>query len=103
MKPLTLLLLLTLTAAADDFRGPPGARGGSRESRESSDSYDTRDSREDTDWTRVSNPPSVPEPGSPGVLLAVAGAVLLSRRTRTQKHGRWVRERRVDVRTVRYL
>lgn len=101
MKILTLFCILTITASADTFNEPPGGRGHSRETTDSGDTRETRD-REDTDWTRVSNPPSVPEPDSPVVLLTAAGAVLLSRRSRTTRRGRWVRERRIDLRTVEF-
>lgn len=45
-------------------------------------------------------PQSVPEPSSPLAMLVSAAMALVTRRKRGR--GRWIRERRIDLRTVEF-
>jgi len=98
MKTIILILALTATTrAGDDERGNSRdkTRGGYAYSRETYSDTDTRDT---DDWTQYTRPHSVPEPSSPLTLLAAAAAALIGRRHRKG----CIRERRVDMRTVRF-
>jgi hypothetical protein len=48
-------------------------------------------------------PQAVPEPSSPLVMLVSAGLALIGRRSRKPGRGKWIREKRIDLRTVRML
>ena len=48
-------------------------------------------------------PRAVPEPSSPLVMLVSAGLALIGRRRRKPGRGKWIREKRIDLRTVRIL
>lgn len=48
-------------------------------------------------------PQAVPEPSSPLVILVSAGLALIGRRSRKPGRGKWIREKRIDLRTVRIL
>lgn len=99
MKTAIIILALTATVhAGDDDRGNSRdkTRGGySYGSRETYSDTHTRDSDE---WTQDTLPHSVPEPSSPLTLIAAAAAALIGRRHRKG----CIRERRVDMRTVRF-
>jgi hypothetical protein len=96
MKTVIIILALTTTVhAGDDDRERDRTRGGYAYSRETYSDTHTRDSDE---WTTDTRPHTVPEPSSPFTMLAAAAAALIGRRHRKG----CIRERRVDVRTVRY-
>jgi hypothetical protein len=100
MKIIILIIALTATAhAGDDDRGNgrDKTRGGYAYSRETYSDTHTRDSDE---WTQDTRPHTVPEPSSPLAMLVSAAVALVTRRSRGR--GRWIREKRVDLRTVRF-
>jgi len=49
------------------------------------------------------SPTATPEPSSPLVMLISAGLALIGRRSRKPGRGKWIREKRIDLRTVRIL
>ena len=97
MKPIIIIITLAANAyAGDDDRDRDKTRGGySYGSRETYSDTHTRDS---DDWTQDTRSHSVPEPSSPLTMLAAAAAALIGRRHRKG----CIRERRVDMRTVRF-
>ena len=96
MRSIILIIALAATAhAGDDDRGRDKTRGGYSYSRETYSDTRTRDSDE---WTTDTRPHTVPEPSSPLTMLAAAAAALIGRRHRKG----CIRERRVDMRTVRF-
>lgn len=101
MKIAILIIALTATVhAGDDHRGNDRdkTRGGySYGSRETYSDTHTRDSDE---WTQNTRPHTVPEPSSPLAMLVSAAMALVTRRSRGR--GRWIREKRIDLRTVRF-
>lgn len=101
MKSIILIIALASTVhAGDDDRGNgrDKTRGGYAYSRETYSDTHTRDSNDSDDWTQDTRPHSVPEPSSPFTMLAAAAAALIGRRHRKG----CIRERRVDMRTVRF-
>jgi len=100
MRSIILIIALAATAhAGDDDRdnGRDKTRGGySYGSRETYSDTRTRDSDE---WTTDTRPHTVPEPSSPLAMLVSAAMALVTRRKRGR--GKWVREKRIDLRTVR--
>jgi len=100
MKTAILIIALAATThAGDDDRGNgrDKTRGGYSYSRET---YTDTHTRESDDWTQDTRPHTVPEPSSPLAMLVSAAMALVTRRSRGR--GRWVREKRVDLRTVRF-
>jgi len=101
MKTAILILALTATVHAggeERGNGRDKTRGGYAYSREThTDSH----SRESDKWTQDTRPHAVPEPSSPLAMLVSAAMALVTRRKRGR--GKWVREKRVDLRTVRIL
>ena len=96
MRSIILIIALAATAhAGDDDRDRDRTRGGYSYSRETYSDTRTRDSDE---WTTDTRPHTVPEPSSPLTMLAAAAAALIGRRHRKG----CIRERRVDMRTVRF-
>jgi hypothetical protein len=61
-------------------RGKDKSKGKSKESREES-SKETRKTTAGTYWSEDTRPMPVPEPSSPAVILALAGAAVLMRRS----------------------
>ena len=98
MKPIIIIITLAANAyAGDDDRDRDKTRGGySYGSRETYSDTHTRDS---DDWTQDTRPHTVPEPSSPLAMLVSAAMALVTRRKRGR--GKWVREKRIDLRTVR--
>lgn len=97
MRSIILIIALAATAhAGDDDRDRDKTRGGYSYSRETYSDTHTRDSDE---WTTDTRPHSVPEPSSPLAMLVSAAMALVTRRKRGR--GKWVREKRIDLRTVR--
>jgi hypothetical protein len=102
MKIIILIIALTATASAQS----PGNRGNGRGSYDYSHSSNSATSYSVSDWsdnhTSDTLPHAVPEPSSPIVMLVSAGLALLGRRSRKPGRGRWVKEKRIDLRTVRF-
>jgi hypothetical protein len=103
MKPLILILAITATASAQS----PGNRGNNgRGSYDYGHSSHSSNSYSVSDWsdnhTSDTLPHAVPEPSSPLVMLVSAGLALIGRRSRKPGRGRWVKEKRIDLRTVRF-
>ena len=101
MKIAIIILALTTTTHAGD-----DDRGNGRDKTRGGYSYGSRETYSDThasdsgDWTQDTRPHSVPEPSSPLAVLVSAAMALVTRRSRGR--GRWIREKRVDLRTVRF-
>jgi hypothetical protein len=102
MKALILIITLTTSASAQS----PGNRGDGRGSYDYSHSSNSATSYSVSDWsdkwTSDTLPQAVPEPSSPLVMLVSAGLALIGRRSRKPGRGRWVKEKRIDLRTVRF-
>ena len=97
MRSIILIIALAANAyAGDDDRKRDRTRGGYAYSRETYSDTRTRDSDE---WTTDTRPHTVPEPSSPLAMLVSAAMALVTRRKRGR--GKWVREKRIDLRTVR--
>jgi len=97
MRSIILIIALAATThAGDDDRDRDKTRGGYSYSRETYSDTHTRDSDE---WTTDTRPHTVPEPSSPLAMLVSAAMALVTRRKRGR--GKWVREKRIDLRTVR--
>jgi hypothetical protein len=90
MKILILIIALTATSQAQlSFLGSNGPDGVCW--------------IENGAWQCYPQQNSVPEPSSPLVMLVSAGLALIGRRNRKPGRGRWVKEKRIDLRTVRIL
>ena len=81
MKTIILIIALAATAHAGD-----DDRGNGRDKTRGGYSYGSRE--------------TLPEPSSPLAMLVSAAMALVTRRSRGR--GRWIREKRVDLRTVRF-
>jgi hypothetical protein len=90
MKTIILILALTASAHAQlSFLGRNGPDGVCR--------------IENGAWQCYPQQHSVPEPSSPLVMLITTGLALIGRRSRKPGRGKWIREKRIDLRTVRIL
>jgi hypothetical protein len=90
MKTIILIIALTATSQAQlSFLGRNGPDGVCR--------------LESGVWQCYPQQHSVPEPSSPLVMLVSAGLALIGRRNRKPGRGKWIREKRIDLRTVRIL
>ena len=90
MKSIILIIALTATSQAQpSFLGSNGPDGVCR--------------IENGAWQCYPQQHSVPEPSSPLVMLVSAGLALIGRRSRKPGRGKWIREKRIDLRTVRIL
>jgi hypothetical protein len=90
MKTLLILIALTATTHAQlSFLGGGGPDGVCR--------------IENGAWQCYPQQNSVPEPSSPLVMLITSGLALIGRRSRKPGRGKWIREKRIDLRTVRIL
>jgi hypothetical protein len=90
--------LLILTLAAISHAQSPGRRGGNRDSYDASNSHSYSVSDWSNDWSADTIPQPVPEPSSPLAILIAAGLALIGRRHRPGR----IREKRIDMRTVRF-
>ena len=97
MKTAIIILALTATAHAQVSERPGNGRG--RGTSNDTTSSDTSDWTRDNTWSTDCDSHSVPEPSSPLAMLVSAAMALVTRRKRGR--GKWVREKRIDLRTVR--
>jgi hypothetical protein len=99
MKTVIIILALTATVhAGDDDRDDDRDKTRGGYSYGSHETYSDTHTRDSDDWTQDTRPHAVPEPSSPLTMLAAAAAALIGRRHRKG----CIRERRVDMRTVRF-